>query len=96
MVPAKEIAEQFKKEAFFRLDHSKGSKPKMIYVDANKLIDLCLAYKCAAVGDVSNLEYSLKVLYESKEKLLQAMNDISVIVDVESIVYELANNHGVY
>lgn len=96
MFPAKEIAEKFKAQAFARLDQGKGGKPKMLYVEANPLIDLCLAYECAAEGDVSNLEYSLKVLMEDKQKLMSILDKIAEKSHVDSEIWELAMNTGVY
>jgi hypothetical protein len=96
MFPAKEIADTFKAQAFARLDQGKGGKPKMLYVDANLLIDLCLAYESAAEGDVSNLEYIIKVLSEDKQKLMEALDKISDKVHVDSDIWELATNTGVY
>lgn len=96
MFAAKEISDDFKAQAFYRLDQGKGGKPKMLYVDANKLIDLCLAYECAAVGDVSNLEYSLKVLGEDKQKLMNVLDKIAQLSDINSEIYKLIATVGVY
>lgn len=96
MLTAKDIAEEFKAQAFARLDQGKGGKPKKLYVEANPLIDLCLAYECAAVGDTENLEYSLKVLMEDKQKLMAALDKIADKVHVDSEIWGLAMNTGVY
>ena len=95
MIPALEIAEKFKKQAFARLDQGKGGS-KMLHVEANLLIDLCLAFECAAEGDVANLEYSLKVLMEDKQKLMTALDKIAEKVHVDSEIYEIAMDTGVY
>ena len=96
MFPALHIAESFKKQAFARLDQGKGGKQKMLYVDANLLIDLCLAFESAAEGDVSNLEYCLKVLSEDKQKLMSSLDKIAEKSHVDSEIWELAMNTGVY
>ena len=96
MFPALHIAADLKKQAFARLDQGRGGKPKMLYVDANLLIDLCLAFESAAEGDVSNLEYSIKVLFEDKQKLLKVLDKIAELSDCDSEVYTLAMDPGAY
>lgn len=67
MFPALDIAKEFKRIGFQRLD-AKRLGQGMVQVNANKLIDLCLAFECAAEGDVSNLEHSLDVANKEIEE----------------------------
>lgn len=96
MFPALHIAADLKKQAFARLDQGRGGKPKMLQVDANLLIDLCLAFESAAEGDVQNLEYIIKVLSEDKKKLQDVLERISDHVGVDSPVWDMAQDTGVY
>ena len=68
LFPALHIAKEFKQKGFDRLDTSRRGVGS-VWVDANQLIDLCLAFECAAEGDVSNLEYSLSACQKSIDKL---------------------------
>lgn len=76
MFPALEIAKEFKALGFTRLD-AKRLGSGMVQVNANKLIDLCLAFEAAAAGDVENLEYSLNVSHKiinEKDKEIEWLN----------------------
>lgn len=77
MFPALEIAKEFKALGFSRLD-AKRTGLGMVQVNANKLIDLCLAFESAAEGKVENLEYSLTVAHKTiaeKDKEIEWLNE---------------------
>lgn len=94
MYSALHIAEDMKKKAFHLLDTQKRGKG-MVSVDANRLIDLCLAFEHAAKGDVENLEFSLKVQQEIINDARERLNHIAwlTVDNPESEVYKIASKH---
>lgn len=79
MFPALHIAKEFKEKGFARLDSSRRGTGS-VWVDANELIDLCLAFEDAAKGEVTNLEYCLKVSQEELEKLRSELGKLKDIL----------------
>ncbi len=77
MIPALDIAKEFKRIGFHRLDTQRRGQG-MVQVNANQLIDLCLAFESAAEGDISNLEYSLKV---SRQQIDQQQREIEWLTE---------------
>ena len=76
MFPALEIAKEFKAIGFEKLDARRVGNG-MVKVNANRLIDLCLAFESAAAGDVENLEYGLNVsqrIIAEKDKEIEWLN----------------------
>ena len=89
MFPALEISADMKKRAFYVLDTQRRGKG-MVYVPANQLIDLCLAFESAAKGEVENLEYSLKVQRERADKAQGILDAIAAISSPDGNVWNLA------
>ena len=94
MFSALGIAADMKKEAFYVLDTQKRGKG-MVYVNANQLIDLCLAFECASKGDVENLEFSLKVQQDIINDARERLNHIAwlTVDSPESEVYKIASEY---
>ena len=89
MYPAIDLSARLKAKAFHTLETQTRGKG-MVWVSANELINLCLAFEAAAEGRVDNLEYSIKVLAEQLEKARQRLNQIANLSDADGEVFEIA------
>ena len=88
MFPALKIAADMKQEALAVLDRSRNCG--RVTVNANQLVDLCIAFECAAKGDVSNLEYIIERLGEDLAKAERKLSAIVGISEIDSEIYNIA------
>lgn len=92
MFPALDIASDMKKAAFHVLDNQRRGKGK-VWVDANQLINLCLAFESAAEGKVDNLEF---IIAQQAAMIAEAQRRFRVIAglaDVDSEIFDIACKH---
>lgn len=92
MFPALEIASDMKKAAFYVLDNQRRGQGK-VWVDANRLINLCLAFESAAEGKVDNLEF---IIAQQKALLAEAqrrLGEIAALAEVDSQIFDIACKH---
>ena len=92
MFPALDIASDMKKAAFYVLDTQRRGKGK-VWVDANQLINLCLAFESAAEGKVDNLEF---IIAQQRETIAEAQRRFSMIADLADVdgeIFDIACKH---
>lgn len=92
MFPALDIAKELKSQAFHRLDTQRRGQGK-VWVDANRLIDLCLAFEAAAEGRVDNLEHIIKTQGEIIDEARKRLNQIAELTSPHSEAFRIACQH---
>lgn len=93
---ASETVKRLEKQAVWAIDTSRKGGNVTVRVKANDLLTLCHAYDQASEGNYADQEYALKVLQEDKRKLQEQLEKIAELVDVDSKIWSLAQDHGVF